>query len=172
MKIIIRKFFLFYGFLGGLLNPKVAERWSIEKIRSCSWLKNQIFNKEFDSFSSNLNNYSPSVTKTKPVRTSLEYQAHVKLEELGITSELSQTMNINSDKIRNNINGTYRIILHRLQKQSTSLERDNSYDKNLKDDIYSSYNRSISLNSDTGGRKTKQHLENSRVSHTKVCTIL
>jgi hypothetical protein len=169
---IIHQTFDVLVFLGGLLNYQIAERWPIEKIRSCSWLANQNFTKEFDSFPSNLSNYSPSLSKTKSAKTSLEYQAYSKLEELGITSEVLRAMDKNSNNNRDNINGTYRIIFHRLQKQSNSLERNDSYDNRIKEDLSSSRGRSISFNGETGGRKNKQHLNNSSLAHTKVCIIL
>jgi hypothetical protein len=158
--------------LDGLLNYEILERWSIEKIRSCSWLSRENFIKEFEPFPSNLSNYSSSVNSIKPTKPSLEQRAHLRLEELGITSELFQITSENSDNNRDNINGTYRIIFHRLQKQSNPLERDDSYDKRIKEDLSSSWERSMSLNNDAGGRKTKPHVNQSPEQQTKVCIIL
>jgi hypothetical protein len=154
----------FFSSLDGLLNPQVTERWSIEKIRSCSWLVGQSFTKEFDPFPSNLSHYSISKNENRSSKLSLEEQAHLKLQELGITP--------NSDNNRDDINGTYRIIFHRLQKQSNPLEHDDSYDKRMKEDFSSSWDRSISLNNETGERKTKHHPTDSHIQNTKVCTIL
>jgi hypothetical protein len=144
----------------------------MEKIRSCSWLVNQHFTKEFDPFPSNLSNYSTRRHENKSTKLSLEDQAHLKLQELGITPEISQITNTESDNNHDNINGTYRIIFHRLQKQSNSLERDDSYDKRMKEDFPSSWDRSISLSNEIGERKPKYYPTNSHVQNTKVCTIL
>jgi hypothetical protein len=162
-----------FVFKDGLLNYETSERWSIEKIRSCSWLAHENFPKEFYSFSSNLR--SPSSSEI----SSFEYETHLRLKELGITPELLQTNDENSDNEslsnRDHINGTYRILLHRSQKQSNSLERDELYDKRKNEDIPPSWSRSMSLNGEANGQKIKQRLNNSfhAVPHsTKVCVIL
>lgn len=58
------------------------------------------------------------------------------------------------------VNGTYRILLHRLQKQMNPLERDDSYDR--KSDGHDK----------TGEKSSKQDLNQSSIQSTKVCTIL
>ncbi|UJR28940.1 hypothetical protein I4U23_010157 [Adineta vaga] len=198
----------------GLLHPEAVQRWSIEQMRSCPWLSNQNFPEELEPLPLNLTNYWTSVNKdlTKndsndclPRTSSFENEAHSKLEDLGITSELLQktTKNSNNKVLsnRDSINGTYRIILHRLQKQSNPIERDDLYDKAVNEDLSTSWGRSMSVSAEPGGRKnsfgkpisvsyggttvkTKRNLNrpqpqqhratNSDVQHhsTKVCTIL
>ena len=82
-------------------------------------------------------------------RTSLKYEAHLKLEDLGITTELLKETQKNSNNNilsnRDSINGIYRIILHRLQKQSNSIERDDSYGKTVNEDLWTSWPHSTSV---------------------------
>jgi hypothetical protein len=147
-----------------MLNYQISDRWSMEKIRSCSWLAGQTFNKEFDPFPTNLNYYPTSRNENRSTKLSLEEQTHIKLRELGITSS--------SDNNNDNIIGTYRIIFHRLQKQLNPLERDDTYDKRMKEEFPPSWDRSISLNHEADGRKTKYIPPNPHMQQTKVCTIL
>jgi hypothetical protein len=163
----------------------------------------------------NLTNFWTSVNKNEttdgtsdllPATSSFENEAHSKLEDLGITSELLQTTTTAknaTNQVRSNrdsINGTYRIILHRLQKQSTPIERDDLYDKTVNEDLSTSWGRSMSVSGEPGGRrgsfgkpisvsyggtsaKPKRNLNNTHQSRqqqqqnnahqpTKVCTIL
>jgi hypothetical protein len=157
--------------LGGLLHPEAVQRWSIEQLRSCAWLANQNFPDELEPLPLNLTNYWTSVNKdlcktetsnstsdSLPTTSSFEYEAHSKLEDLGITSELLQTTTKNSNNKflsnRDCINGTYRIILHRLQKQSNPIERDDLYDKSNNDDLSASWGRSMSVSGDPSGRRS------------------
>ncbi|CAF1607394.1 unnamed protein product [Adineta ricciae] len=202
-----------------LLHPEAVQRWSTEQIRSCAWLTNQNFPDELEPLPLNLTNYWTSVnkdvTKTEttngttnnlPKTSSFEYEAHSKLEDLGITSELLQKTTKNSNNKflsnRDSINGTYRIILHRLQKQSNPIERDDLYDKTVNEDLSASWGRSMSVSAEPGGGrrgsfgkpisvsyggttvKTKRNLNraqqqqyrptnnNAQQQSTKVCTIL
>ncbi|CAF4705300.1 unnamed protein product, partial [Rotaria sp. Silwood1] len=154
----------------GLLHPEAVQRWSIEQIRSCSWLSNQNFPNELEPLPLNLTNFWTSVNKdlsknqstnstpdSIPPTSSFEYEAHSKLEDLGITSELLErtTKNSNNKFIsnRDSINGTYRIILHRLQKQSNPIERDDLYGKTINEDLTTSWGRSMSVTGEPGGRR-------------------
>lgn len=74
-----------------------------------------------------------------------------------------------ADENHDRINGTYRIIFHRLQKQSNALERDDTYDKRMKDEQRPSWNRSVSY---TPGVDARKYSKNAHVSNTAVCTIL
>ena len=150
---------------GGLLHPEAVQRWSIEQIRSCAWLSNETFLKEHDPFPLNLTQFWTSVNKdlkksdsiSDSIRTtsSFEDEAHSQLEDLGITSELLQTTTNNSTRSltnRDSINGTYRIILHRLQKQSTAIERDDPLEKVSNEDLAASWGRSMSVHGDPSER--------------------
>jgi hypothetical protein len=171
-------------FSDGLLSHNKLERWSMEKIRSCPWLAKQNFPKEFHPFALNLSRDWVSVNNTKALstiqaRSSFEYETYSKLEELGITPEVVQLTNKNSDdkflSNRDNINGTYRIILHHLQKQSNSLERDDLHDKKGNENLSPARGRSMSVISANSGQKLKQHLNNSHqleIHKAKTCIIL
>lgn len=145
------------------MNSSINDRWSIEKIRSCSWLTNQIFIKEFDPFPTNLSNYSLTSNRTT---SSIEHQAHLKLRDLGITPS---NIHPHTDTNRDNINGTYRIIFHRLQKQSNKLEHDSTYDKRMKEDITHNWARSISHTTEYDQRKLYRQ---SSIENSRACTIL
>ena len=54
---------------------------------------------------------------------------------------------------RDSINGTYRIILHRLQKQSNPIERDDLYDKAVNEDMAAPWGRSMSVSGEPGERQ-------------------
>ena len=135
---------------------------------------------------------------------SCEDEAHSKLEDLGITSELLQTTTRNASvrslSNRDCINGTYRIILHRLQKQSDPFERDDGNERAVTEDLAASWGRSMSVHGEPGERRNSfgktatvsyggtdakpkrntRHASHSRKTNaqlqhqhqTKVCTIL
>ncbi|CAF3405449.1 unnamed protein product [Rotaria sp. Silwood1] len=165
----------------GLLNHEVSERWSMKQIRSCSWLSHQNFPKEFDPFITNINDYWISLNETKisaliPPKLSIEYETYLRLKKLGITSEYLQAMNNNSDNENfsnhDNINGTYRILLHRLQKQSNALERDDVYEKKMNEDFSSSRHRMMSLYNETGEQRITKKINQSQTENARVCVIL
>ena len=155
--------------LVGLLSPKTDQRWTSDQIRSCQWLRNETFIKEFDPFPSNLSNYSRSIDKNNSSELSLEDQAHLKLQELGITPEIFQSIYGDANQKHDHINGTYRIIFHRLQKQSNALEHDETYDKRMKTERPPSWIRSISY---TNGVDDDKYSKQAHLHGTSVCTIL
>lgn len=93
----------------------------------------------------------------------------MKLQELGITSEIFQSIHGDADETHDHINGTYRIIFHRLQKQSNTLERDETYDKRMKVDRPPSWTRSISY---TNGIDDNKYSKHAHIHSTSVCTLL
>lgn len=93
----------------------------------------------------------------------------MKLQELGITSDIFRELYGNADENHDSINGTYRIIFHRLQKQSNALERDDTYEKRTKDEQRPSWIRSMSY---TPGVDTRKYSKNAHVQNATVCTIL
>jgi hypothetical protein len=172
---------------------------------------NENFPNELEPLPLNLTNFWTSVNKdlsnttdSSPTTSSFEYEAHSKLEDLGITSELLQTTTKNSNNKflsnRDSINGTYRIILHRLQKQSNPIERDDLYEKTINEDLSTTWGRSMSVSAEAGERRDsfgkaisvsyggtsakskpkrninnthQQRANNINIQHpTKVCTIL
>ena len=157
---------MFLLFSDGLLAHEVSERWSIKKIRSCSWLAHQSFPKEYDPFATNLSDYWVSRNETKiSTASSIEHETYLRLKKLGITSELLHAKNQHSDdkhfSNRDNINGTYRILFHHLQKQSNPLERDDLYDNENNED-----------GETRERRRSRQHLTQSQTQGARVCTIL
>ncbi|CAF2033569.1 unnamed protein product [Rotaria magnacalcarata] len=158
----------------GLLNHEIRERWSINRIRSCAWLTHQSFPKEFEPFSMNLNEQCTSSNENK--RSPIENEAYLRLKQLGITYEhlqaMSETSAENHLSHRDNINGTYKILLHRLQKQSTALERDPLYGKQSHEDFSSSGNHKISWSIDTSEQKPIQNLHQTQTQKARVCIIL
>lgn len=167
-----------FFFSGCLLVQEPTERWSIEQVRSCAWLRQQNFPKELESLPLNLTNFWTSTSKdpssddtadrpTTP-QSPCEHQAHTKLEALGITTELLRKANqYSTDKLlynRDSINGTYRILLHRFQKQSTALERDVQYERSISEQPTPSYHRSQSI-SGVSGTRNKLEVRPRRASH-------
>lgn len=199
-----------FSFPGGFLQLEPTQRWSIEQIRSCVWLSTQTFLPEHEPFPLNLTYYWSSVDKDikksnstpGPFRSSYSFEdeAHSKLEDLGITSELLQSIRKTNQTFstRDSINGTYRIILHHLQKQSNPIERDDLSEKIINEDLSASWGRSMSFYGEPGERtnsfgkiisvsyggpdaKTKRKIDQARKTRpgniqsnqqTKVCTIL
>lgn len=100
----------------------------------------------------------------------------MQLKQLGITFEHWHAMHKRSDEnaysIRNNVNGTYRILLHRLQKQSNALERDLSYDKSIHDNIRSTENHKISPHRATNESNQRHNMNQSQAQTAKTCIIL
>ena len=113
------------------------------------------------------------------------------LEELGITTEQLRKANQSSgDKLlynRDSINGTYRILLHRLQKQSSALERDEQYNRSMSEEPTRSTHRSHSISIAAGqegwkkldGRQRRashdvsgKRLDQSPGQGTQLCAIL
>lgn len=98
-----------------LLRPVPTDRYSMEETRRCIWLESEIF-PEADS------------TYTLVPPTDLqscsedEIEALRILQELGISSEI---IGKNQDR-RESITGTYRIVLHRVQKRRSELMRKSS----------------------------------------------
>jgi uncharacterized protein len=202
----------FVSILDGLLHPQATQRWSIDKVCSCHWLENQTLLPEVEPFPANLTNYwtsvhrdakkSESTSDCLRSASSFEDEVQSKMEDLGITSELIQKRR-NGDHAalsnRDCINGTYRIILHRLQKQSNPIEREDLSEKTMNEDLAASWGRSMSVHGEPVGQvessnkvisfsyggtttRTKRPSQrttesrktnpNSYHQQTKVCTIL
>ena len=191
--------------LGTLLNPEPTDRWCIEEIRSCDWLKQQHFPEPLEPFPLNLANFwtsskrrssesnSNELLAERRLNSSLEVAAHAKLKELGITPELVRkaTLNTRDELLFNpdSINGTYRIIIHRLQKQSNPLERDETSENSPKklEKCRKDRSKSVNISSTEQERIWNEHrrashnvqrkrsdanLNQSSVQMTQACTIL
>ncbi|CAF1561954.1 unnamed protein product, partial [Didymodactylos carnosus] len=153
----------------GLLQPEPTDRCSIEQIRTCSWLINEIFPEAYEPLPINLANVWATNTIPKdmslmaqtaiipsdlPPQSSFEYEAHSILEEMGISSNVFRATENNVLTNRDSVNGTYRIILHRLQRQSNQFEREDNNDRLLNEDLSSSYTNYTRRNSIQSHRNT------------------
>ena len=166
----------------GLLNPEVKQRWTIAELHSCSWLSNQHLPQAYEPVALNIddiwtspngNNLSSSTSQS----SSLEGAVYLRLENLGITREILQTITENPDKKHrlnyDHINGTYRILLHRLQKQKHQLEDDHSHNEKPKYHRTSSSPNHRSLPRHENNRRQNAINENkTELQDTKICTIL
>ena len=93
-----------------ILKPIPADRANLGEIRCSDWLEGEEFPEAFESFQLN-----PSSEHSS--RTEVEDEAHSELKNLGITdSHLKQA---HGKESRSSINGTYRIVLHKIQKHRT-----------------------------------------------------
>ena len=88
-----------------------TERLTIEEIKNTKWLQGEDFPEE-DVKYSNIPLDSDSCSKE-------EYEAKTSLEKLGVPFDDNDEAHMN---VRNNITGTYRVVLHRIQKEK--LEQD------------------------------------------------
>ena len=93
-----------------LLKPLPTERWSMEQIRNSDWLEGEEFPEAFPAFQVN-----PGVDNSN--LSSEEAEARKTLKGLGITDDhFKEAYGKDS---RSNITGTYRIILHKIQKRNS-----------------------------------------------------
>ncbi|CAF1195841.1 unnamed protein product [Didymodactylos carnosus] len=182
--------------VGSLLQPEPTQRWTIAQIRTCPWLKDAFFPEAFEEFPLNLSNVwttnqkrmnltaqNTTIPRELQHQSAFEYEAHSQLEEMGISSNVFRTMENNVMTNRDSVNGTYRIILHRLQKLSSHLECQE--DRLLSEDLSSSSmnvngrnstsnNRSTTRRVSTAGsgRRTSSAKRRTQYKNTKVCTVL
>lgn len=97
-----------------ILHRVPTSRLTIDEMRSSAWLDGQDFPPAMEPFVSPLGS-STSVEAVEDQRTTLDELAH-----LGISmDELADTEN---RKVRSNIVGTYRIVLHRAQKRRSGAD--------------------------------------------------
>ena len=98
-----------------ILKPLPTDRFSLPEIRCSDWLEGQDIPQELDKFELN-----PTLDTTN--LSSEEREARDTLHNLGITDEhFKQAIGKDS---RSSITGTYRIILHRIQKENS---KENDY---------------------------------------------
>lgn len=89
------------------------DRFTLDEIKRCDWLEGQ-------EFPGALEPYNVSPTHSDPHSASEEErEARVILNDLGITNDHFRKLSTRDS--RNSITGTYRIVLHRVQKKHAGL---------------------------------------------------
>jgi len=91
----------------GILTQNLCERYTMEDIISSAWMEDVIINREDSGLGSS------ESTLQKSAET-LHEQLQQKLTELGVP--ISDLNNLRQEVPRDSISGTYRIILHQLQR--------------------------------------------------------
>lgn len=89
------------------------DRFTLEEIKRCAWLEGEDFPTALPPY-----NLHPSNVDL-PAASQEEKEARVILNDLGITSEHFKKISVRDS--RNSITGTYRIVLHRVQRRSLGL---------------------------------------------------
>ena len=98
-----------------ILKPVPQDRFSLPEIRCSDWLEGQEIPEALEMYEMN-----PTADTTN--LTTEEREARHKLYELGITDD--HFLQATDKKSRSSITGTYRIILHRIQRQNS---KENDY---------------------------------------------
>lgn len=93
-----------------ILKPVPQDRFKISEIKNSEWLEGQ-------EFPSALAPYNVNPTSDSSNLSGEEKEARDILHDLGITDDLFKTSSRNDS--RSSITGTYRIILHRVQKKNS-----------------------------------------------------
>ncbi|XP_028404598.1 serine/threonine-protein kinase NIM1-like [Dendronephthya gigantea] len=91
------------------LIPK--DRLTIQQIKNSRWLQGETFPLEDEKY----NKHAPALDTCNEE----EREARCSLEELGMAFEDSSDTNMD---VRSNVTGTYRVVLHRIQKRKSELE--------------------------------------------------
>lgn len=98
--------------IGNVLKQNPRERYSIQQLKNCDWLKGQVFPSGLPKY-----NVHPSLDSAL---NDEEREAREYLLELGLSEDLIRDC---EDKgSRSNVTGTYRIVLHRLQVATAVLK--------------------------------------------------
>ncbi|XP_041357351.1 serine/threonine-protein kinase NIM1-like [Gigantopelta aegis] len=90
------------------------DRFTIPEIKRCDWLEGCIFPKPFEPY-----NLHPT-TSSSTVISEDEHTARTILKDIGITD--AQVKSANHRDSRSSITGTYRIVLHRVQKKNLGFD--------------------------------------------------
>ncbi len=91
-----------------ILKASASERYNVDQIRGCQWLKGQEFSEPHHS-------YHLTPCFDQELATKEEHEVLEQLKQLGLNDDhLASTKDKDS---RNSITGTYRILLHRVQRK-------------------------------------------------------
>ncbi|KAL8590478.1 Serine/threonine-protein kinase NIM1 [Nucella lapillus] len=123
------------------------DRFTLEEIKRCDWLEGEDFPRELQSYSQ-----TPSHTDLHTFSEE-EKEARVILGDLGITNDHFRKLSTRDS--RNSITGTYRIVLHRVQKKHSGLP------EIPQDSVMRDYNLNV-----------HNHRLPSAAKHSKFCAIL
>lgn len=102
-----------------ILKPVPQDRFTLAEIRRSDWLEGQEFPEAFEAYKLN-----PSLDNSSLKED--EREAHNILQELGINNE--HYKHLGNKASRSSITGTYRIILHKVQKKYSTAGNENSMD--------------------------------------------
>lgn len=116
-----------------ILKPVPQDRFTLTEIQNCEWLESQEFPAELEPYNVNPSQDTSSLSEE-------EQDARRILKDLGITNEHIQLGHRDS---RSSITGTYRIVLHRVQKKKSGLC--DSETELRGPDLVSNYDRAKSL---------------------------
>jgi len=137
----------------GILHRNPTSRLTITEMRSSAWLEGQDFPSAMEPF-------RPMPGSGSPAGACEDRCAAVnELADLGISPDL--LMDSEGSQARNNIVGTYRIVLHRIQKRRTGVD--------FAPEVSVSIDSDARLNNGFMSRLTA-HSTNKK--HSKVCIIL
>ncbi|KAK3091542.1 hypothetical protein FSP39_020629 [Pinctada imbricata] len=94
-----------------ILKPVPQDRFTLTEIRNCEWLEGQEFPHELEPYNLHPGNEKENLSEE-------EHDARKILSDLGITDEHFRSGSRDS---RSSITGTYRIVLHKVQKKKSGL---------------------------------------------------
>jgi serine/threonine-protein kinase NIM1 len=103
------------GLVRGILQPVPTERLTLNQIRHSVWLDGEDFPEAMEPFTSGILKSSGG-----DVMSSDKREAIRALEELGISEEL--LADAETRRARSSVTGTYRIVLHRIQKRISQID--------------------------------------------------
>jgi len=143
----------FRSLVSGILNRVPTSRLTIIEIRSSAWQEGQDFPPAMEPFRQIQGSSTPAdVLEDRCAAVS-------ELADLGISTDL--LTDSEDSQVRNNIIGTYRIILHRIQKRRSGVD--------FPPDMSVSIDSGAQMHNGFVGRFATQ---NSNKKHSKVCIIL
>ncbi|ESO92565.1 hypothetical protein LOTGIDRAFT_216647 [Lottia gigantea] len=90
------------------------DRFTITEIKRSEWLRDQNFPQAFEPY-----NLNPTPQNQSKELSKEESEARQVLKDLGITEQ--HLLNSNSQESRSSITGSYRIVLHRIQKKHSGV---------------------------------------------------
>ncbi len=96
-----------------------SDRFSVEQIKRSDWLENQDFPEALESYQLNPSSDTSSLKED-------EIEARNTLRDLGIVDDHFRSSH--GKDSRSSITGTYRIVLHRIQKKNSSLNENGDED--------------------------------------------
>lgn len=142
-----------HSLVSGILNRNPTSRLTITEMRSSAWLEGQDFPSAMEPFRAVLGPCSPADACEDRCAAVSE------LADLGISTDL--LTDSEDSQVRSNIIGTYRIVLHRIQKRRSAVD----------------FAPEMSLSIDPGGRMNNGFVsrlaaDNVNKKPSKVCIIL